>query len=109
MDLLKYYTIKRYVKDVLDMRISKTSTNNLRIRFNKILKTILRESEKIAKEDNRKTIMPRDSVPVTENMLGKKHLSWKEISDHIEYLSAIDLGKLTKKIEDHIQELKDKK
>lgn len=108
MDIVKHYTIKRYVKDVLDMRISKTSVNNLRIRFNQILKNILRESEQKAKEDDRATIMPRDTDPVTQNYLGSKSFSWEDIFDEVKKLNAIELGNLAKAVTRYIKKEKEK-
>jgi histone H3/H4 len=108
MDLVKYYTIKGYVKDVLDMRISKTSVDNLRIRFNQILKGILRESKQKAKDDKRDTIMPRDTDPVTQKYLGSKNLSWEDVFDEVKNLNAIELGNLAKAVTKYIKEQKEK-
>lgn len=109
MDLIKTNTINRYVKEILKMRISKTAATTLVIRFNDLLKKILREGQQLAKKEKRNTIMPRDIETAIQDNIGKKRLTWEEVSAEIKHLSAIDLGNLSKTILKYIQEEKEKK
>lgn len=108
MDLIKYNTIKSYVKNILKMKISKTATDDLRIRFNDILKNILREGKDFAKEDRRETIMPRDTDSVTQKYLGNKSLSWEDLFKEVKRLNAVELGNLTKAVSKYVKEEKEK-
>lgn len=109
MDLIKINTINRYVKDILSMRISKTSANTLVVRINDLLKIILKEGRDTAKKDRRNTIMPRDIESAIENNLGKKHLTWEGVLEEIKQLNAIDLGNLSKAITKYIEQEKENK
>lgn len=109
MDLIKINTINSYVKQILKIRISKTAANTLVIRFNDLLKIILREGRDIAKKDKRNTIMPRDIDTAIEDNLGKKHLTWEEVLEEIKRLNAIDLGNLSKAILKYIEQEKENK
>ena len=109
MDLIKAGTIRRYVKEVLDMRISTTSVDTVRIRFNSIVKKVLREAKKASRKDDRSTLMPRDVDPQIEAQLGKKNLSSVEIVKQIKRLNAIELGELVKTVNKHVQDEKEKK
>ncbi len=106
MDLIKLNTIKRYVKEIKKMRISHTTANELRIRFNSVLKDIITQGTQSAKKDKRTTIMPRDVLEATEINLGKKNLGPKEIIKHIKHLNPIELGELSKAISDYIEKEK---
>ncbi len=108
MDLVKEYTIKRYIKDVLKLRTAKTVPDTIRIRLNSIIKKALRESAKLTKADKRTTIMPRDLNPALEKALGKKQLSSQDVLIAIKKLSAIELGDLSREITKHIAQSKQK-
>ena len=109
MDLLKLNTIKRYVKDVKHMRISSTSADELRIRFNSILKKIITAGTSSAKKNKRTTIMPRDISSAIETALGKKALLPKDILKAVKKLNPIALGDLSKLITGYIEDEKKKK
>ena len=109
MDLKKLNTIKRYIKDVKHMRISSSSANELRIRFNSIIKKIISEGATSAKQDKRSTIMPRDITPAIATALGKKTLSPKDLIRSIKKLNPIALGDLSKLITSYIENEKQKK
>lgn len=109
MDLIKTHTIKRYIKEILDMKSSKTVADDLRARFNELIKQIIREASKNAKKDDRTVIMPRDMEPAVKSHLGAKYLTEEEIFKQIKRLNPIQIGSLTKQIEKYIQEEKQKK
>lgn len=106
MDLLKLNTIKRYIKDVKHMRVSSTSANQLRIRFNSILKKIISAGTAAAKKEKRNTIMPRDISPAIEAALGKKTLNPADLFKSLKKLNPIALGELSKLITGYIEKEK---
>ena len=108
IDLIKFNAIKSYVKRILKMKISKTATDTIRIRFNDALKTILREGTESVKDNDREIIMPRDINSLIESQLGKKKLSWEEVFDEVKGLNAIELGNLTKAVTKYIKKEKGK-
>jgi len=109
MDLIKLNTIKRYIKTVKKMRISSSSANELRIRFNGILKKIISEGAASAKKDKRSTIMPRDITPAIAAALGKKTATPRDLLKSIKKLNPIAMGELSKLIKNYIEEEKRKK
>lgn len=108
MDLVKLNTLKRYIWDVQKLRVSSTSVNDLRIKGNKILKDIISVAAKSTRKDKRDTIMPRDTDPAIEKILGDQDLSVKELFKNIKKLKPIELGELSKLINDYIQEQEEK-
>ena len=108
MDLVKLNTLKRYIWDVKNMRVSSTSVNDLRIQGNKILKDIITLAAKKARKNKRDTIMPRDTDPAIAKILGKQGLEADDIFKEIKKLNPIKLGKLSKLINNHIQQQKEK-
>lgn len=102
MDLVKLNAINRYVKDVKKMRLSSSAANDLRVRANDVLKKILTEATATAKSENRTTIMPRDTEPAIERILGGKNLTTGEIFQLIKKLGPIELGQLSKLITEYI-------
>jgi histone H3/H4 len=109
MDLVKLNAIKSYAKTVKHMRIADSVANDLRVRANDLLKTILTEATASAKAQDRSTIMAKDVEPVLEKVLGRKNLSPDEIISSVKHLSAIDLGNLSKLLADHLESIKSKK
>lgn len=109
MDLIKLNTIKRYIKEVKRMRISSTSTNAVRTRFNSILKEIITKATNSAKRGKRSTIMPRDIRPAIEAALGKKKLTPIDILKVIRKLNPIEIGELSKLVTSYIEKEKKNK
>ncbi len=109
MDLVKLNAIKSYAKAVKHMRISDSVANDLRVRSNDLLKTILTEATTSAKEQDRSTIMAKDVEPSLDRLLGRKNLSPTEILASLVSLSAIDLGNLSKLLGDYLAGAKAKK
>jgi len=91
------------------MRISSSSADELRIRFNAILKKIISEGTTSAKKDKRSTIMPRDITPAIAAALGKKTLTPEDLLKTIKKLNPIALGELSKLITGYIEKEKRKK
>lgn len=98
MDLIKTNTVIRYVKDVKQMRVSGTAVDDLCARLNKALKDILTQATESAKAENRNTIMPRDTEPATEKILGSRDLNTQEIFEEIKKSTPIELGEISKLI-----------
>ena len=108
IDLVKLNTLKRYIRDIKKMRVSSTSVNDLRIQGNKILKDIITLATTKARKNKRDTIMPRDTDPSIAKILGKQGLEATDIFKEIKKLKPLELGKLSKLINDHIQTQKEK-
>ena len=102
MDLVKLNAILRYAKDVKHMRLASAAANELRIRVNTLLKTILTEATASAKKEKRSTIRPKDTQPATERILGGKNLAPQEVFAIIKKFTPIEKGQLSKLITEHI-------
>jgi len=109
MDLVRLNAIKSYVKTVKHMRISDTAANDLRIRVNDMLKTILTEATVSAKSEKRSTVMPRDTEPAADRIFVGKNLNASEILREIKRQGPIELGQVAKLISDYIAAEKAKK
>ena len=109
MDLVRLNAIKAYVKTVKKMRISDTAANDLRVRVNDMLKTILAEATTAAKAQRRSTVMPRDTEPAADRIFVGKNLNPTEIFREIKRLGPIELGQVVKLISDYIEQEKAKK
>ncbi len=103
MDLIKTNSVIRYVKEIKKMRVSGTAANDLCARMNQILKDILTQATESAKTQNRNTIMPRDTEPVIEKILGSKDLNAQEIFEEIKKSTPIELGEISKMITTYIE------
>jgi histone H3/H4 len=109
MDIIKLNTLKRYIWDVQKLRVSGTSADDLRVKGNKILKDIIAVASDLAREDKRDTIMPRDTDPAIEQILGNQDLKAGDLFKEIKKLNPIELGELSKMITAYIQEEKESK
>lgn len=103
MDLVKEGTVKRYLQDILKIRVSETAVNEFRVRMNDLGKKILTKAVASAKAGKRSTVMPRDLDPAMKGELGEKRPSVEEIMKSIERLSAIELGDLSKGIVRYVE------
>lgn len=101
---LKSNTISKYVTEKLNFRISQKAISPLLTRLNFIIQKVLTEAKEISKSARRKTITEQDMLPALEKNVGKRHLIWDEILQEVILQSAADLGKITKGINDYIQQ-----
>lgn len=109
IDMIRFNTIRRYVKEVQHLSISTTAADQLRIRVNDMVKKILIEATSQAKTGRRSTIMPRDIDSSIERAIGKKNLNPTELLTEIRHLGPIETGQLVKLIAAHIEEQKAQK
>lgn len=99
-------TIKSYLNDIKQMRASDPAINELITRVDSLIIDVLTEAQVIAKENKRKTVMGPDMTSALEKYIGKKHLAWQEISEEIIRQNPIDLGSISKAINEFIQKSK---
>ena len=88
------------------IRINKTALNNLIKQSDSLTKTIIKKSKQLAKEDKRSTIMPRDVFQIIEQTIGKKQLTWPEITDQIINLGPIEISNISKEIDKQLENKK---
>ena len=108
-EFIRFNTIKEYINDTFKMRSSESAVKKFIKRFNSVIKTALKDVRRSAKEDKRNTIMDQDITPALEKHLGKKHLTWQETAEEIIRQNPVDLGKISKKINDYIEKEQGKK
>jgi len=102
-DFLRDAQIKDYIKDILKLRSSKKALDELSTKINSVIVAILKEAGNLAKEANRKTVMPEDITQAYEKHVGKEHLTWGETLKQILRQPPADLGKISKGINDYIE------
>lgn len=100
---IRFNTIKDYIKDMYNIRSDKAGTKKLISRFNSLIKNVIKEAVKLAKENRRKTVKHRDIKIALEQAVGKKHLNWQELLTEVLRQSPADLGKISKGINKHIE------
>ncbi len=103
MEFLNFTTLKNYIVRKKKFRSSDEAVENLVKRFSKLTDDVLDYAIKLAEEDRRKTIMPRDMKKATENVIGKKELSWQELLKEITSKNATQIGNISKGIEAYIR------
>jgi histone H3/H4 len=108
-DLIKSNTIRSYVTDVLNMRISASAANDLRGAFNALLKSTMANAVENAKAGGRSTIMPQDIAAAIDKTISKKNLTPADLAQEINRLSAVELGELVTAIEDIVKRKKETK
>ena len=108
-DLIKANTIKSYVGDILNMRISKSAADRTRGTFNALLKAMLREATARAKAAGRSTIMPQDTDTAIAKTIEKKNLTPQDLAGEINKLSAVDIAELVNQIETIVKKRKETK
>lgn len=101
-EFIRFNTIKEYISDSLKLRSTDKTVKQFIKRFDSAIEATLEDAGKSAKKTKRKTIMNKDTLPALEKQLGKKFLTWQEISGQILKLSAADLGKMSKAINTHL-------
>lgn len=108
LELIRFTTIKEYIKDVAKMRSSDAAVEKLINRLEDTIADVVAEATRLAKEDRRKTIMEYDIDPALEKHVGKKHLTWQETAAEVIRHSPADLGKISKTINDYISQVQEK-
>ena len=102
-EFLKTNPVKKYISGVLKLRSNETAVQKLIQEINSTIESVLTEAGKLAQDNKRNTIMEQDIITALEKYLGKKHLTWQEISDEIVLQTPADLGKITGFIKDYIE------
>lgn len=105
-DFIKRSAVKAHISSLKKTRISKTALNKLIRKLNSLTRTLIKESRDLARKDKRSTIMPRDMAEAIEKTVGRKHLTWQEVAKQITRLGPIELGNISKAIDQHIEKQK---
>ncbi len=108
-EFLKINPVKEYISAVLKLRSNETAVQKLIQEINSTIESVLTEAGKLAQDNKRNTIMEPDIITALEKYLGKRHLTWQEISDEIVLQTPADLGKITGVIKDFIEKGQGKK
>ncbi|MFH1309540.1 MAG: histone-like protein [Candidatus Omnitrophota bacterium] len=102
INFLKFNTIKEYINDILQMRSSDSAVKKSLSEFDSAIEAVLKEAGELAQEDKRNTVMDQDIISAVEKHLGKRHLTWQETAEEIIRQNPVDLGKISKTINDYI-------
>lgn len=105
-DFIKQTVLRDYIGSKAKIRVSKEALKKLVRQLNSTTRALIKEAKKLAKQDKRTTIMPRDITGATEKIIGKKHLTWQELAREITRLGPIELGNISKAIDEHIEKQK---
>ena len=101
----KPYTLETFMKNLTTMRISNNVYGDFIRILDDLVTNITKLSEKLAKKEGMKTIMPVHLDKATEEILRRGPLTVDEILQKIEPLTIIELSGLAKKIKKMADEL----
>jgi len=101
-DFIKQTSIKAAIK-AKGVRSSADARDYAKKSIEALLGAILDESEQIAKNDRKKTILLRHITEAFEKHVGKSDLNWQEILSQIIQETPADLGKINKGIREYIK------
>jgi histone H3/H4 len=107
-EFIRFNTVKEYITDTFKMRSQDSAVKKFIKEIDSKIETALKEAEKLAKEDNRNTVMEEDIKLALEKHLGKRHLTWQELAEEIISQTPADLGKISNSINDYIEKNKKK-
>lgn len=103
-EFIKFNTIKEYITANLKMRSTESAVTKSLNAFDSAIETVLKEAGAITQQDKRNTIMDQDIISAVEKHLGKRALTWQETADEIIRQNPTDLGKISKAINDYIEQ-----
>lgn len=105
-DFIKDTTLKKYIADTEDFRIAKDAYAELDKQIVLLIQMIIKQSKKLALDNDRNTIMLRDIKEIISGLTGKKPLTWEELSQELTKLGPIELGNISKGIDKYIEQQK---
>lgn len=103
-EFLKFSTIKNYIKEKQKIRSTNDAVEHLCNTISDITLQILKQAEIYSHQDKRKTIMIEDIKKAIEKVIGKRHLGWEDVFQHIKKLSPAGIGNLSAALEIYIKE-----
>ena len=104
-NVTKPYTLEQFMKEITTLRISDDVLGDFIRTLDELTTRITKASEKLAKKEERKTIMPADLEKALDEILRRGPLTVDELLQKIEPLSIIELSQLAKKIKQKADEL----
>jgi histone H3/H4 len=105
-NFLRFNSVKSYVNDVKNMRISDAAIREIVQRVDSLVIDVISEAQTLSQENKRKTIMGPDVAAALEKYLGKRHLGWEELAEEIIRQDPTELGQISKAISAYIQKHK---
>ena len=107
--IIKYTTVKAYLKDKKGMRSRKAAVNTLISDFDVVLEVVIDEAKLLARQARRNTIMKRDVVIAIAKHLKKQDLSWDQTAKQVIRHKPTELGRISKEVRRWIREHEEKK
>lgn len=105
-DFIKQSNLKQYITKTEKTRITKSALDNLTKQISSTIVAIIKKSKDLSQKDKRTTIMPKDISTAIENIIGRKHLTWEEVTEQLIRLGPIELGEISKAIDQWIEKQK---
>ena len=104
-NVTKPYTLGQFMKEITTLRISDDVLEDFIRTLDELVTRITETSAKLAKKEERKTIMPDDLDQALDEILHRGPLTVDELLEKIEPLTIIELSQLAKKIKQKAEEL----
>ena len=97
-DITRTRTVETFFKERTDLRVASDAIESYIASLNKVSTRVIQKATKLAKADNRKTILKRDTDQATEEVFRRAPMTIPELMEKIKLLSIIDLAKLTREV-----------
>ncbi len=102
-DFVRDTVVKEFIK-TKRLRSSADAIAELDRGFNDLIRRVVTEAAKNAKQEKKKTIMTNHVTAAFEKLVGRDDLDWEAICEQILQETPADLGKISKSIRDHIEQ-----
>lgn len=105
-DFISFYAIKKYIPREEKLKSATKALEKLIGRFNEEIKKVISDAAEIAKDDRKKTILPRHIEASLEKNLGKIELTWQELLEELLKQKPTDLGHISEGITIYLRKQK---
>lgn len=102
--IIKYTSVKDYIKDVKEMRSKKDAVERIIADFDAALEAVIDAAKRLAQAARRGTILKPDAVAALEVYLQRKDLPWEQTAKEVIKHKPADLGNISAEIRRWIRE-----
>ncbi len=104
-DITSTRSVKQFFKGNTDLRIAVDSIDLYKSLLNELSQKVIERAAKLAKGDNRTTVLKRDIDQASDEIFGKLPLTVAELMEKIKLLSIVDLTELSNQVKTYGDEL----
>lgn len=103
--ITKLYTLRQFMRGLVNLKISDATIEDFIRELDELATKVTVFSGKLAREEDKKTIMPQHLQKALDEVLRRGPLTVEELLQKIDPLSVIELSQLAEAIKKKAQEL----